>query len=305
MQTPGGPSARTMDVLNGATDILNEINKLRLPIPSWDWSSDIDWWPGDPLYPAPVVQYTFVDEDGVEHNVMGIEEGVDENGFGTGGQCTRPMVEEYDMDTDFTQSEIYMDCDDCEVAGTPQAKECWFCGKELPGLWRPSAFNFLDPDMSYREAPNGYADDDPIWFVDEGDFIEDFDSGPWTALNQDWRQEMNAASWRAFSTDLGFDLAPWQERVLAAHGNISSDGVVRTYLSMPRRYSGRAYMERMVAELFKDGELKVLGSSPVQVVEEHIPTNVEIRQSRSRPVPPQRTYPTSTNPTQERRRRNA
>ena len=302
MQTPGGPSAQTMDVLNGATDILNEINKLRLPIPSWDWSPEIDWWPGDPIYPAPVVQYTFRDDDGEEVNVMGIEEGIDENGFRTGGQVTRPMIEEYDLDTDFTQSEIYMDCDDCEVAGEPQAKTCWSCGKTLPGLWRPSAFSVFDPDMSYREAPNGIPEDDPIWFHDAGDFIEDFDSGPWTAAHAhpQWRE-----TWSQAAEQLGFDLTPWQERFVTTHGSIDASGMVRTYLSFPRRQSYRTVIDQLVERYFTDPELHVTGKRTVEIVEEHVPTNVEIRQSRSRPVPPQRTYPTSTNPTQERRRRNA
>lgn len=304
MKTPGGPSARTMDVVNGATDILNEINKLRLPVPQWDWSPEIEWWPGDPIGPEPVIEYSYVNAEGVSIDVLGIpntEEG--------GGQCIRPMIEEYDLDEDFSQDTIHMDCDECEVSGAPMATSCWFCGKSLPGLWRPSRDNWFDPDYSYVEGPEGYVYQGPIIYS-VGDEIEDFDPALWERANT-FKEEMAAASWRAFSEPL--QLFPWQERIMQEYakadveatqrmmsgGNIDNQGRVSLWTLFPRRNAGRQYLEQMVASLFKEEELTVISAKTYPV-----PTNVQIQESRRRPVQVQNTYPTSSNPTQERRRRN-
>lgn len=291
-----------MDVINGATDMQNEIDallsRLTFPVLDWDWSPEIEWYPGDPLYTEPVVEFTYTDEDGNEVEGLGIPASADGEG---GGQCIRPMIEWYDVDTDFAIEETFMDCDDCEVAGEPQAKSCWFCDKGLPGLWRPSSFTIFDPDISYREAPEGVSIE-RTWFHDTGDFIEDFDSGHWTAANQDFKSEMDVATWRSFTQHFAepLPLSPWQERFLLEYAKADVDATrnMRVNFFMPRRNSGRAYMERLqsqVEEFFERGTLVP------QYAE--APTNVQIQESRSRVPVQQNHYPTSSNPTQERRRR--
>ena len=306
MQTPGGPSARTMDVINGATDLENEINALlnkpvfRAPSLDWDWSPEIEWYPGDPIHTQPVEEYRYVDEDGNEVIGYGIPASDDGEG---GGQCIRPMIEWYDVEDDFNSDETFMDCDDCEVAGEPQATSCWNCGKSLPGLWRPSAFTVFDPDISYREAPEG-VDVERTWFYDIGDDIESFGTEGWREANSTFVEDMNVATWRAFSQDVGLpSLMPWQSRMVEhlhaqQHGNVDAQGRTRMFMVYPRRNAGRAYMDRMIREMFGEEELIVTAKTP-------IPTPVEIQNSRRRPPHQQNTYPTSINPTQQRRSRNA
>lgn len=300
MKTPGGPSARTMDVLNGATDFLNETNRLRAPLPEWDWSPDIDWWPGDPLYPAPVRKYLPWGSSYLQIPVRRDPW----TGESHGGQHIRPMIQAFDSEEDFELDEWLMDCDECEVSGDPyEETKCWNCGKELARLWRPSDFNQWVNLTSIDERWDDVVPFQPVGYT-YGDVVEDFNTnGLWREANERFLEGMD------------LDLTPWQERHLQEYsradveatqqmmsgGNVSADGHLRSWIIYPRRNSGRALMERMIAEVFGENQMITPNSSRTYPV----PTNVEIQRSRRRPPQVQRSYPTSRNPTQERRRRNA
>jgi hypothetical protein len=300
MQTPGGPSARTMDVLNGATDFLNESNKLRAPLPEWDWSPDIEWWPGDPLYPAPVRKYL---PWGSSYLQIPSRRDM-ETGELLGGQHVRPMIQAFDDDQDFEIEDYLMDCEECQVSGDPfEETACWNCGKELARLWKPSDFNQWVNLTSIDERWDNVVPFQPIDYS-YGDVVEDFDSGHWTAMGH-------------IPDVVGFDLTPWQERFMEAYARVDVENTRRLYFSSPRLH-GNTHISwwdeltrprqpaREGYHWYEHDGVRIELPNEIQMeTEPDVPTNVEIRQSRSRPVPPQRTYPTSTNPTQERRRRNA
>lgn len=286
MKTPGGPSAQTMEVINSTIDIENEINALlnrfTFPVLDWDWSTEITWYPGDPMYPAPIKQEGCGGECCPDYYIT------------EGGQHVRPIFELFDDDEDFGRDELFMDCTDCEVGGGSEDKECWMCGKELAGLWRPSSWNvWVNPTQAEAYWANAWGEEgltpSSVMRYEYGDAIEDFDSGAWTAANENLR----------FIRDIVPELQPWQERVvyqgMQSGGNIDENGITRLWMSFPQRNSGRRYLESLVATYFEGGKLIDM--------ETPIPTNVQIQESRRAPQV-QNNYPTSGNPTQERRRRN-
>ena len=130
--------------------------------------------------------------------------------------------------------------------------------------------------------------------------IEDFDSGHWTAANE-FKGKMDLATLRTFTQhfDEPIPLSPWQERFLMEYSKADVAATRHMHLPRPRRNSGRAYFEWMQSQFdtyFQD--------TYIINMEEPVPTNVQAQESRRRPVQPQNNYPTSSNPTQERRRRN-
>lgn len=284
--------AQSMDVVNAATDFLNETNKLRLPIQTWDWSPEIEWWPGDPLY-TPPEKIEGCGGPCCEDYSM-IPSTIDENGQSVGGQHVRPMFEVFNDDVDFDIDEWFMDCEDCQVSGSGSEREthCWNCGKELAGLWRPSGWNVWTTStrmMSFNELADIVPYDPPIHYYEAGDAIEGFDSAAWMRTN-DFSREMGT---------LGFpSILPWQDRFLREYAAADAETTRRLFIQ-PRRNYGRQYLESMVSAYFQN-----IPIIDIEAVE--IPNAYQITESRNtrRPAQPQRTYPTSSNPTQERRRRN-
>ena len=311
MKTPGGPSARTMDVLNGATDFLNETNRLRAPLPEWDWSPDIDWWPGDPLYPAPVRKYLPWGSSYLQIPVRRDPW----SGESHGGQHIRPMIQAFDSEEDFELDEWLMDCDECEVSGDPlEETKCWNCGKELARLWRPSDFNQWVNLTSIDERWDDVVPFQPVGYT-YGDVVEDFNTnGLWREANE------------RFLEGMGVELTPWQERYMEAYAMADVNATRHMYLTMPRRVSHGSIDENgvMTWSTWTSWFDEVVNHNPparegyhwyehdgVRVelpneinMEPEIPTNFEIRNSTRLPEL-NRSYPTSRNPTQERRRRNA
>lgn len=318
MKTPGGPSAQTMDVLNGAIDILNEMNKLRAPLPEWDWSTEIDWWPGDPLYPAPVRRHL---PWGSWYLQIPVRRDMD-TGESIGGQHVRPMIQEFDLESDFELDEWLMDCEECQVSGDPfEETKCWNCGKELARLWRPSDFNQW-VNTTYLNISDRWDNAVPFQPVDysAGDVIEDFDTaGTWARANERFMSQMDLVP-----EVTGFDLTPWQERLVAAYSRMDVESTRRLYFSSPRREthgyipsdgtvtSWSSWFDELVRpreparegyHWYEHDGVRIELPDEIQTEAAPIPTNFDIRNS-TRNSQLNRTYPTSRNPTQERRRRN-
>lgn len=110
--------AQSMDVINDSTTLQSRIDTvLAAPIMEWDNSDEIQWQPGDPVYPHPSVREDFYvqnDEDGDVY-------------WFSGGNYVRRMYDLiYDYHTD--RMEATMGCQKCLVSGALNELECWNCG---------------------------------------------------------------------------------------------------------------------------------------------------------------------------------
>ena len=123
--------AQTMDVVNDSTSIQSRIDAVLGSADSdYDWSPDIKWWPGDPLYPHPrrrgAEWYSY------ESPVLETPHGYSPAGFGGGGNCVRHMVDAFDLEDEF---DLFFsaigDCRDCEVGIGWAEVDCWNCGKRV------------------------------------------------------------------------------------------------------------------------------------------------------------------------------
>lgn len=144
--------AQSMDVINGSTTLQSRIDSvLSTPLMEWDYSPEIQWQPGDPLWEHPSKR-------------TDIHQTTDEYGYPysfSGGNYNRPMFqiigryerfvgmhgsraiydEHYGPDDTF-ESSIWIGkqirCEDCQVGWGRDIDYCWMCGKSYPWPVRPT-----------------------------------------------------------------------------------------------------------------------------------------------------------------------
>lgn len=98
--------AQTMDVINDTTTMQSRIDTVLASVqPEYDWSPEIEWWPGDPLYPRP----------NVFQNVDNLQ-----------GVWIRPMFQVLD---DLSVLEGMARCIPCDVYWRGD-EPCFVCGAE-------------------------------------------------------------------------------------------------------------------------------------------------------------------------------
>lgn len=104
--------ASSVEVLDSATSMTSQIDAVLGSADSdYDWSPDIPWWPGDPLYERP---YYYTDDNGYTQ---------------IQGNYARPMIQLISFDdTMDSHEERYLDCKDCMVSGSIEETKCWMCG---------------------------------------------------------------------------------------------------------------------------------------------------------------------------------
>lgn len=144
--------AQTMDVINDSTTIQSRIDAvLADPTLQWDYSPDIQWQPGDPLWPhpserrseeinfsSPVLQqphgwaYSMSERGGGNHvrpmfEIIGLDDyfgGYDDEGD--------VVLETWFSPDDTMDGSMYLvDCDDCLVGIGDDEVNCWNCGRRV------------------------------------------------------------------------------------------------------------------------------------------------------------------------------
>ena len=152
--------AQAIDVINDATTMQSRIDAVLMGVPDeWDYSPDIQWQPGDPLWPHPHSRYdevldfsspartsspVFTDDD--------VSPQTYDDEAGGGGNYVRPMLEIVGLYDHYTGANengdaqyvmgfgydptndgysYYVDCDDCQVGVGYDERDCWNCGQEL------------------------------------------------------------------------------------------------------------------------------------------------------------------------------
>lgn len=149
--------ARAMDVMNDATTMQIDIDAmLRRQDDQLDWSPEIDWQPGDPLYEHPYMRdFVYVRHGEETSEVITRGEFWDLDWRtqllyeGYGPQWVRPMAELFEND-DTMESDYRMRCQPCGVNWHGD-EPCWNCGEARAYLGNvlvnPHTFSDQDNQM--------------------------------------------------------------------------------------------------------------------------------------------------------------